>query len=41
MASVMKKLKAFIKPFEVPQRNIKIKNLTSFSLFDQDRDGKG
>ena len=37
----MKALKAFIKPYETPQRSWKIKNLRQFSRFIRDWDGKG
>ena len=37
----MKASKAFIKPFERPQRSVKIKILINFSFFVGDRDGKG
>ena len=33
--------KAFMKPFEAPQRSVRVKILSYFSLFVQDRDGKG
>ena len=33
--------KAFIKPFEAPQKSVKIKILVNFSLIVRDRDGKG
>ena len=32
--------KAFIKPFEAPQRNVKIKISVNFSFFVHDRGGK-
>ena len=37
---LMKTFNAFIKPFEAPQRNVRIKIQVNFR-FVQDRDGKG